>query len=287
MKNTSYFWSSESHKNSFLNGRVVTKVNKVKNTSYFCYLLFHNSKTQKLKNSKTQKLMEFILQRLYRYPKFTVGKLYLVEAPEEPAPHKPAPHSALEGMAPLFAPEGATDPLKATEVAVGSYSGIVAPSGAEGGATPLPSREGLGGGSSGGGSSGGGSFLGRSIFLGDTLEPTWRNLGSDRRGYHLKDQTAIPDGNYPMVVTWSDEHKQWLPLLLHVDDFENIRIHAGHDVSDTKGNILVGQYEQEGQLVNTTRTLNKLLWVLKHLEDGEPARIAIDASSLAFRKPEK
>lgn len=62
----------------------------------------------------------------------------------------------------------------------------------------------------------------------DTLEPTWRSLGPGRPGHKIAGRTAIPDGRYPVVVTYSPRFGRWLPLLLHVPQFEGIRIHAGN-----------------------------------------------------------
>ena len=39
----------------------------------------------------------------------------------------------------------------------------------------------------------------------DTLEPTWRDLGPGRPGHKIAGRTAIPDGRYPVAVTWSPQ----------------------------------------------------------------------------------
>ena len=83
----------------------------------------------------------------------------------------------------------------------------------------------------------------------NTLEPTALELKttvdkaavlrSPKKTAALK-PFAIPEGRYPLVVTWSPKFKEWLPLLLHVPGFEGIRIHAGNTPADTQGCILVG-----------------------------------------------
>ena len=57
----------------------------------------------------------------------------------------------------------------------------------------------------------------------DTLEPTWRDLGPSCPGHKIAGRTAIPEGRYPVVITWSPKFGQWLPLLLHVPLFPPTR----------------------------------------------------------------
>ena len=71
----------------------------------------------------------------------------------------------------------------------------------------------------------------------DTLEPTWRDIGWGRPGRKVKGRTAIPEGRYPVVITWSERQEQWLPLLLHVPQFDGVRIAAGNTEADTQGDI--------------------------------------------------
>jgi len=100
----------------------------------------------------------------------------------------------------------------------------------------------------------------RLSYLCDTLEPTWRDY---RHGaYRVKDNSAIPEGRYAVVVSYSPQHKQWLPLLLGDQEFKrkwkDIRIHAGSSAMDTTGSILVGSSTAAGQLLDSWDTLCEL-----------------------------
>jgi hypothetical protein len=107
----------------------------------------------------------------------------------------------------------------------------------------------------------------------DTLEPTWRDYAHG--AYKMKGCSAIPEGRYPLVVTWSPKFEQWLPLLLNVPKFSGIRIHAGNTPADTEGCILVGENRLKGQVLDSRRTLSLLKRRLAQRPEGEAVWITI------------
>ena len=46
----------------------------------------------------------------------------------------------------------------------------------------------------------------------DTLEPTWRDY--EHGAYKVKGRSAIPEGRYAVVISFSPKFKQWLPIIL-------------------------------------------------------------------------
>lgn len=91
-------------------------------------------------------------------------------------------------------------------------------------------------------------------YVCDTLEPTWRDYAHG--GHKIKGKSAIPEGRYPIVITFSPTFKMWLPLLVNVPMFSGIRIHAGNTVNDTQGCILVGLNLKKGMLLNSRKYVN-------------------------------
>ena len=88
-------------------------------------------------------------------------------------------------------------------------------------------------------------------YLCDTLEPTWRDYAKGAR--KIKGKSAIPEGRYPIVITFSPTFKKWLPLLVNVPMFSGVRIHAGNTVKDTQGCILVGENREVGKVLNSRK----------------------------------
>ena len=100
------------------------------------------------------------------------------------------------------------------------------------------------------------STLNPHTYFCDTLEPTWRDYRNG--GRKIKGRSAIPEGRYAVVITWSPRLKEWLPLLLGVPMFSGIRIHAGNTAKDTAGCILVGQNLKRGMVLNSRIWLKRL-----------------------------
>ena len=114
----------------------------------------------------------------------------------------------------------------------------------------------------------------KTSYICDTLEPTWRDY---KHGAHkMKGRSAIPEGRYPVVITYSPKFKQWLPILVGVPMFKGIRIHAGNTVKDTTGCILVGENKVKGMVFNSRLWLNRLKEkIVEAKEKGEAVWLVI------------
>lgn len=88
------------------------------------------------------------------------------------------------------------------------------------------------------------------------LEDEDRGLTQDMpiaeiRNRKVKGQTAIPSGEYTVVVTWSPRFKRDMPLVENVPGFEGIRLHSGNDAGDTEGCLLWGENTVVGKVLNS------------------------------------
>lgn len=113
-------------------------------------------------------------------------------------------------------------------------------------------------------------------YLCDTLEPTWRDIGRGRPGRKVEGRTAIPEGRYPVAVTFSPRFGRWLPLVLHVPGFEGIRIHAGNTAEDTRGCILPGLNTQVGRVTDSRIYERRLTRLLARRPEGEGMWLTVE-----------
>ena len=112
----------------------------------------------------------------------------------------------------------------------------------------------------------------------DTLEPTWRDYANG--AYKVKGRSAIPEGRYAVVISWSPKFKQWLPILLGGPEFnkqwQGIRIHAGNTAKDTQGCILVGRNQRVGEVLESRKWLYELKQKIVEAKDkGEAVWLTI------------
>lgn len=96
-----------------------------------------------------------------------------------------------------------------------------------------------------------------------------------RTGGKVHGKTAIPDGRYEIVVTFSNRFQKPLPLLLRVPGFEGIRIHPGNRAEDTEGCLLPGRLKALDFVGESRAAFNSLFAKIKAVSDKEKVFITI------------
>jgi hypothetical protein len=104
-------------------------------------------------------------------------------------------------------------------------------------------------------------------FFCNTLEDTVRDINRngifDCGELKISGHTAIPYGEYEIIVNYSPRFKRELPRLLNVPHFEGILIHRGNTHKDSSGCILVGENTKVGMVLNSTKYEEELTKILK------------------------
>ena len=89
-------------------------------------------------------------------------------------------------------------------------------------------------------------------FICQTLEDTVREIeGVPIAAWKIDGQTAIPRGRYKVTWTYSNRFQKWMPLLVGVEGFSGVRIHAGNTGKDTLGCILIGNSRGIDSITNS------------------------------------
>jgi hypothetical protein len=89
--------------------------------------------------------------------------------------------------------------------------------------------------------------------------------------------TAIPEGKYEVVMSFSNRFQKQLPLLLDVPGFAGVRIHAGNTVAHTEGCLLPGNKRDvsKGEVYESRDATNRLISLVKSALKNEKVFIII------------
>jgi Family of unknown function (DUF5675) len=111
-----------------------------------------------------------------------------------------------------------------------------------------------------------------------TLEDQVRELeGVPVEAWKVPGATAIPRGDYRVVVTFSPKFGRPMPLLLGVPGFSDIRIHWGNDADDTEGCLLVGLERQGPRILQSRAAFLQRVFpaIESSLLEGDEVRIRV------------
>lgn len=112
-------------------------------------------------------------------------------------------------------------------------------------------------------------------FFAFTCEDKDRNLHGDA-SKKVYGKTAIDEGRYEVICSYSEHFSRYLPLLLKVPCFEGIRIHGGNTAQDSLGCILIGaESNMKDRIGNCKSAVNSLVAKLKAVEKTEKSWIEI------------
>lgn len=117
-----------------------------------------------------------------------------------------------------------------------------------------------------------GSLYIDNAFFCYTVEDTVRDKNNDG---DLKDigeakvygETAIPKGNYKVILSMSNRFKKLMPEVLNVPEFTGIRIHAGNTAIDSHGCIIVGTVRTPNGVGLSRQCFTRLVNKLENIKD--------------------
>ena len=102
-----------------------------------------------------------------------------------------------------------------------------------------------------------------------TIDGVWEcyTLEDIERPVKIKAETAIPRGTYKVIINMSNRFKRLMPLLLNVQNFEGVRIHAGNTNHDTEGCILVGRTRSNDFIGQSKKAYDSLFAKMQKAKD--------------------
>lgn len=115
----------------------------------------------------------------------------------------------------------------------------------------------------------------------DCVEDRDRGLDSSMplaeiRKTKVSGETAIPYGEYEVLITYSPRFRRKLPILLNVPCYEGVRIHPGNTAADSAGCLLMGRNSVVGRVTNSRYWTDRLIDLIQRsLNRGERVWITI------------
>lgn len=76
-------------------------------------------------------------------------------------------------------------------------------------------------------------------------------------------KTAIPTGEYTVVLSYSNKFKKTLPEIKNVPGWSGVRIHSGNTAADSLGCLILGENKIKGGVINSRITVEKLMSKLR------------------------
>jgi hypothetical protein len=114
-----------------------------------------------------------------------------------------------------------------------------------------------------------------------TLEDVDRGLSQSDSVYAISQKkkhgiTAIPTGEYKVVLSFSNRFKKYLPEILNVKGYAGVRIHSGNTDADSEGCPLVGLSKRKDMVLQSRLAMEGLMNEIKAIEQKEPITLVIE-----------
>jgi hypothetical protein len=107
-----------------------------------------------------------------------------------------------------------------------------------------------------------------------TLEDKDRKLESGGQKVYAK--TAIPRGEYNLVMSFSNRFQKYLPEIQNVPQFAGIRIHSGNTSAHSEGCILLGTTKAVDFVGNSKVAVAAFIKQIQAVEKKEKITIEIE-----------
>jgi len=110
----------------------------------------------------------------------------------------------------------------------------------------------------------------------NTLEDKDRLLETAGEKAKVYGNTAIPRGEYKLVISWSNRFSKYMMELLKVPYYTGVRIHAGNIAADTDGCILLGNAQDEYRIINSRIMVNRVFDIVEaEIKKGREVSIVV------------